>query len=254
MPVLERPPHRTYTIVFNTGLPGEWFSWFINLHKGFPRVDKLTIREEDVKLGWREPIAHQGRVWVPETRKFQNHEGKQWEIERTEFETAIEKGLEMGVGDFDKLIIKIHPYHYLNFIWDNFKKIHNKDTNITNHIVLEVSDPDILGILQADHEFDLPKHRPKFQYSVTPTWHGLAHPTDGNLPVFEDFTEGFRHYKSLFEDKGVHVDRIDVAKIFQHDIGEYYRLLGIIDSPPLKNWKTLVREYTDFRFKSIKFS
>ena len=23
----------------------------------------------------------------------------------------------------DKLIIKIHPYHYLNFIWDNFKKI-----------------------------------------------------------------------------------------------------------------------------------
>ena len=160
----------------------------------------------------------------------------------------------MGVGDFDKLIIKIHPYHYLNFIWDNFKKIHNKDTNITNHIVLEVSDPDILGILQADHEFDLPKHRPKFQYSVTPTWHGLAHPTDGNLPVFEDFTEGFRHYKSLFEDKGVHVDRIDVAKIFQHDIGEYYRLLGIIDSPPLKNWKTLVREYTDFRFKNIKFS
>ena len=89
MPVLERPPHRTYTIVFNTGLPGEWFSWFINLHKGFPRVDKLTIRMEDVKPGWREPIAHQGRVWVPETRKFQNHEGKQWEIERTEFHTAI---------------------------------------------------------------------------------------------------------------------------------------------------------------------
>ena len=112
MPVLERPPHRTYTIVFNTGLPGEWFSWFINLHKGFPRVDKLTIRMEDVKPGWREPIAHQG---------------KQWEIERTEFHTAIEKGLEMGVGDFDKLIIKIHPYHYLNFIWDNFKKIHNNE-------------------------------------------------------------------------------------------------------------------------------
>ena len=36
---------------------------------------------------------------------------------------------------------------------------------------------------------------------------------------------------NLFEDKGVHVDRIDVAKIFQHDIGEYYRLLGIIDKP-----------------------
>ena len=82
----------------------------------------------------------------------------------------------------------------------------------------------------------------------------MPHPTDGDLPVFEDFNEGYIHYKTKFEEKGVHVDRIDVAKIFQHDIGEYYRLLGIIDSPPLKNWKTLVREYTDFRFKNIKFS
>ena len=85
-------------------------------------------------------------------RKFLSTQGKQWEIERTEFETAIEKGLEMGVGDFDKLIIKIHIT--LNFIWDNFKKIHNKDTNITNHIVLEVGDSDILGILEADPEFN----------------------------------------------------------------------------------------------------
>ena len=71
------------------------------------------------------------------------------------------------------------------------------------------------------------------QYSVTPTWHGLAHPLMATT-VFEDFTEGFRHYNHLFEDKGVHVDRIDVAKFSQHDIGEYYRLLGIIDSPPQK--------------------
>ena len=44
MPVLERPPHRTYTIVFNTGLPESGFHWFINPHKGFS-IDKLTIRE-----------------------------------------------------------------------------------------------------------------------------------------------------------------------------------------------------------------
>ena len=72
--------------------------------------------------------------------------------------------------------------------------------------------------------------------------------------MFEDFTEGFRHYKSLFEDQGVHVDRIDIAKIFQHDNNEYYRLLGILDSSPLKDWKTLVKEYTDFRFDGIKFT
>ena len=253
MPVLERPQHKTYTIVYNTGLPGEWFSWFINMHKGFPRIDFLDIRTETTKPG-QEPIAHQGRVWVPESRKFENHEGDHWTIERTEFETAIEKGLEMGVGDFDKLIIKIHPYHYLNYIWDNFKKIHNEKSNITNHVVLEVGDKDILGILEADHEFYRPRHRPKFQYSVTPKWEGLMQSTDGDLPVFEDFSEGFRHYKSLFEDKGVHVDRIDIAKIFQHDVHEYYRLLNIIDSPPLKDWKNLVKEYTDFRFEGIKFS
>ena len=40
MPVLTRPKVKTYTIVFNFGLPGEWLSWFINLHKGFPRIDK----------------------------------------------------------------------------------------------------------------------------------------------------------------------------------------------------------------------
>ena len=253
MPVLTRPKVKTYTIVFNFGLPGEWLSWFINLHKGFPRIDKLTIRQSEIKAG-QEPIAHQGRVWVPETRKFQNHQGEQWEIERTHFYDAIVKGEEMGVGDFDKLIIKIHPYHYLNFIWDNFKKIHNNETNITNHIVLEVGDKDILGILQADHEFNRPKHRPKFQYSVTPEWHGLPHPTDGDLPVFKDFTEGFRHYKSLFEDKGVHEDRVDISKIFQHDNNEYYKLLTIIDSSPLKNWKTLVKEYTELRFEGIKFT
>ena len=253
MPVLTRPQPKTYTIVFNMGLPGEWLSWFINMHRGFPRIDLLDIRTETTKPG-QEPIAHQGRVWVPETRKFQNHEGEHWEIERTHFYTAIEKGEEMGVGDFDKMIIKIHPYHYLNFIWDNFKKIHNKDTNITNHIVVEVSDKDILGILEADHEFYRPRHRPKFQYSITPKWHGLPHPTDGDLPVFEDFNEGYIHYKTKFEEKGVHVDRVDIAKIFQQDINEYYKLLNVIDSQPLKNWKTLVEEYTDFRFEGIKFT
>ena len=111
--VLERS-HRTYTIVFNTGLPGEWF-WFINSHKGFPRVDKLTIREEDVKLGWRESLhtIRQGMGYKLESSE--KREGKQWEIERTEFETAIEKGLEMGVGDFDKLIIKIQSHLLLKF-------------------------------------------------------------------------------------------------------------------------------------------
>jgi len=253
MPVLTRPQHKTYTIVYNTGLPGEWFSWFINMHRGFPRIDLLDIRTETTKPG-QEPVAHQGRIWVPETRKFENHEGEYWTTERTHFYEAIEKGIEMGVGDFDKLIIKIHPYHYLNYIWDNFKKIHNKDTNITNHIVLEVSDKDILGILEADHEFYRPRHRPKFQYSVTPIWEGLVYDTDGDIPVFNDFDEGFKHYKSLFEDNGVHIDKIDIARIFQQDVGEYYKLLHILDSPPLKNWKTLVKEYTDFRFDGIKFT
>jgi hypothetical protein len=50
------------------------------------------------------------------------------------------------------------------------------------------------------------------------------------------------------------VDRVDISKIFQHDNNEYYKLLTIIDSSPLKNWKTLVKEYTDFRFEGIKFT
>ena len=72
--------------------------------------------------------------------------------------------------------------------------------------------------------------------------------------MFKDFNEGFIHYKSKFEEQGVHVDRIDIAKIFQQDVSEYYKLLNVIDSQPLKNWKTLVEEYTDFRFEGIKFT
>ena len=44
MPIL-RPPHKSYTVVFDEGLPGDWLAWFINKHYKFPQIKPLQIRE-----------------------------------------------------------------------------------------------------------------------------------------------------------------------------------------------------------------
>ena len=42
MPIL-RPPHKSYTVVFEEGLPGDWLGWFINKLKLRNNLDLIVL-------------------------------------------------------------------------------------------------------------------------------------------------------------------------------------------------------------------
>jgi|TARA_B110000037_G_C17042419_1_gene474241 hypothetical protein len=234
MPLL-RSPHSSYTVVFPNGVPGNWAAWFINRHDGFPKIRPLQVKENK--------IGHQGRSWVPIFRRiFAKKPARPvkpasdddfWDTSAFPFETVIDKALEMGLGDFTKLVFRIDPNgHYLDYIYNNFDTIHTEEANITNHIVLEWTDIDAVDIIDTIMKENNKKAR--FKHTVTP-----------DTDTFTDFYEGFVHFKDKFADKGISVDRIDLSKILKHDLYEYYRLCILIDSPPLKNWKELVNDYNE---------
>mgnify|MGYP000038155805 CR=1 FL=1 len=220
---LLRQPHTSYSLVYPEGVPGDWAGWFINRHKGFPEIRKLQVKKHNA-------IGIQGRTWTPVFRRITNDWDEYWDTEPTQFQEVIDSALEMGLGDFTKVVFKINPRgHYLDYIYENFDEIHTKEANITNHIVLEFTDETMVEIV--DTILKEGDRNITFEYNVTPY-------------TFDNFYEGFVHFKDKFAEKGVNVDRIDLSKILKHDLHEYYRLCLLIDSPPLKNWKELVDDYT----------
>ena len=221
MPVL-RDPHKSYSLVYPDHTPGDWVAWFINLHKGFPAIREITIKEGTT-------VGHQGRVWVPIFRRITAENGDNWDTDAYPFDTVIDKALDMGLGDFTKLVFRIHPRgHYLDYLYDNFDAVHTKEANITNHIVLEYNESAILDLIKSNL---LKKTKRPYVNTVTPEQFQNSSTRDGYLK-----------YKFKFEEKGVKVDIIDISKIILGDVYEYYRLCLLIDSPPLSNWKEIVHE------------
>lgn len=242
MPIL-RPPHKSYTVVFDEGLPGDWLAWFINKHYKFPQIKPLQIREGRV--------GHQGRYWAPIDRSIYNKHGESWSEKAFSFNTVIDKALEMGYGDFEKLIFKIGPKgHYLRYLYDNFDAIHTKEANITNHIVVEFSDTDMISLYEdeiEDRRGNLESH-----YKHLKILDGIDAGTAEREAAIEVTQDSYMEYKQKFNERGVQVDKIDISKIMHHDVYEYYRLCLIIDSPPLKNWRELSTEFVDFSLKNYK--
>jgi len=240
MPLL-RPPHRSYTVVFDEGLPGDWLAWFINKHHKFPQIKPLQVRDGR--------IGHQGRSWTPIDRKIYNRHGESWEEKAFPFETVIDKALEMGYGDFEKLIFKISPKgHYLRYIYDNFDAIHTKEANITNHIVVEFSDNDMVSLYEdeiEDRRGNLEAH-----YRHLKIVDGVEAIIAEREAAGEITEDNYLRYKEKFIEHGIQVDKVDLSKILNHNIYEYYRLCLIIDSPPLKNWKQLATDFVEFSLQS----
>ena len=225
---LLRPQHKSYSVIFPEGLPGDWFAWFVNRHKGFPQIEPLQIRDNKV--------GHQGRYWSPLNRTIYNKFGEEpWEEKSFPFEIVIEKALEMGLGDFTKLVFKIGPKgHYLRYVDENFDVIHTEETNITNHIVLEFSDKDMMTIFIEEIE----NNNLKLE-------HSYAKPA-------KKFNNEYLYYKEKFALQGVSVDKIDLSKILTKDLFEYYRLCLLIDSQPLPDWKQIVDEHVELLLTQYK--
>ena len=250
---LPRPQWESYSVIFPAGLPGEFFSWFIQLHEGFPQIKNMDMRYHptdpyDAKNDGKDPIGHQGRSWNPETITHSNKFGDKWVTEKGNFKDSIGAMLEQGYGDFTKMVFRINPNHYLNYVHDQFDMVHTNDSNIVQHIVLEIGDIDVRDMIEVANP-----HKTKWDYTITPgagfrlgrrdlvtaEWVG---------PKFESFYDSFVYYKERIELKGVKVDRVDVGQLFQRDVYEYYKLLKIIDCPPIENWRTIIKEYTDLCF------
>ena len=91
---LPRPQWESYSIIFPAGLPGEFFSWFIQLHEGFPQIKNMDMRYHptdpyDAKNDGKDPIGHQGRSWNPETITHSNKFGDKWVTEKGNFKDSI---------------------------------------------------------------------------------------------------------------------------------------------------------------------
>ena len=233
MPIL-RPPHKSYSLVYDEGLPAEWLSWFINKHHKFPQIKPLQLREGRV--------GHQGRYWTPIDRTMYNRNGDGTEEKAFPFSTVIDKALEMGYGDFEKLIFRIGPKgHYLRYLYENFDAIHTVEANITNHIVVDFSDTDMIVLFEKEMEErrgNLESH-----YKHLKILDGTDATTAEREAASEIMNDDYAEYKCKFNERGVHVDKIDLSKLFQYDLYEYYRLCILIDSPPLHNWKQLVADF-----------
>ena len=67
MPIL-RPPHKSYSLIFDAGLPGDFAAWFIQQHDGFSRPPNLKIYDYDV--GFPPTVKGQSREWTPIIRKI----------------------------------------------------------------------------------------------------------------------------------------------------------------------------------------
>ena len=242
MPIL-RPPHKSYTVVFEEGLPGDWLGWFINKHYKFPQIKPLQIRDGR--------IGHQGRYWTPIDRSIYNKHGESWSEKSFPFNTVIDKALEMGYGDFEKLIFKVGPKgHYLNYLYENFDAIHTKEANITNHIVVEFSDNDMLSLYENEIE-DRRGHL-ESHYKHLKILDGVDASTAEREAAEEVMQDSYSTYIQKFNERGIHVDKIDVSKIMRHDVYEYYRLCLIIDSPPLTNWRELATDFVEFSLQNYK--
>lgn len=215
MPIV-RPPHKSYSLIFDAGLPGDYVAWFIQQHDGFSCPPKFKIRE-----------------WTPISRKIYETDVELNRYKSFPFEQFIEQELDMGYGDFTKLVFKINPLgHYLPYVYYNFDEIHTKESNITNHIVLEFSENDSL----VYYEHAVADEQAKLEETLLCENCIYDH-------IF-DQVEEYKHYKDKFELKGIKVDKVDMGKIlFNKDLYEYYRLCLIIDSPPLKDWKEKVDIY-----------
>jgi|11_taG_2_1085331.scaffolds.fasta_scaffold00305_16 hypothetical protein len=242
MPVLERPKPEAYSLIYPSGLPGEFISWLIQCHEGFPRIPDMDLRKDNPT--GTDALGHQGRSWRPETFHCENRFGDKWTNEAHPFDDQIEAALRQGIGDFTKIVFKLNPYHYLNYALSRFDLIHTEDTNIKAHIVLDCDQEDLADMFAVcvGVRDDLP-----YQRSIAPdTWH-LAQPLK-----FKDHYEEYVHYKMEFEAKGIAVHKIDVGQIFRQKPMEYYRLCDIIGSPPLPDWRKKVQIYSDMLFDGIQ--
>jgi len=250
---LPRPDYKSYSMIFPQGLPGEFISFFIQLHEGFPRIQDMDMRYTpddpyDKANDGKDPIGHQGRSWNPEGIKHSNKFGDTWETPVTEFKESINAMLETGYGDFTKMVFKINPLHFINYAWDRFDLVHTHDTKIVQHIVLECKDLDIRDMIEVANPIKI-----KWDYTITPSKafrEGRRDLVTAEYigPVFANFQESYVHYKQLIEERGVKVDKIDVGNLLQREPYEYYRLLKIIDSQPLPNWRKIIKDYTDLAF------
>ena len=242
MPILERPKAEAFSVIHPSWLPGEFISWLIQRHEGFAQVPDMDMRKENPT--GTDMIGHQGRSWRPETFHCENKFGDKWVNEVHPFDDQIEAALRQGVGDFTKLVFRLNPYHYLNYALSRFDIIHNEDTNVTTHIVLDCDQAELADMFAICVGTD---HNLPYERTIAPDTFHLAQPLK-----FEDHYDEYIHYKMEFEAKGIAVHKIDIGHIFRHKPMEYYRLCDIINAPPLPNWRELVTAYSDILFDGIK--